>query len=341
MLQPFVSICIPSYNRPRELQRLLNSVNIGCSGDMEILICEDKSPKRDEIVAVVEAFAQSSPLETVLHLNEANLGYDGNLRNLVAKANGEYIIFMGDDDVFDTPNLPAFIGFLKEHTDLGYILKTHTFIHQNGERELFKYFPDTKFFEPGPEAYQTLFRKSVFISGFCIKRAAALPYQTHRFDGGLLYQLYLLAEVTLKYPSAFCAIPLTIQDERLRGVPMFGSSEREKNLYKPGEITVENSLNFMKGFFDITGYIDQVHGLQSSVFMKKNFSKYAYPVLSVQRNKGRKIFRKYCKQLENSIQINQTIYYYVYYYGLLAFGKRFCDQAIVKMKKILGSTPNL
>jgi abequosyltransferase len=248
---------------------------------------------------------------------------------------------MGDDDIFDTENLPQFIKFIKEHNNLGYILKTHAFIHSDGSVELFKYYPNDTFFEPGVFSYQSLFRKSVFISGFCINRKYALPFQTEIFDGTLLYQLYLLAEVTLLHPSAYCSIPLTIQNENLRCAPLFGSSESEQKLYTPGKITVENSLNFMSGYINITNYIDRKHNIESTKFIKNNFSKYSYPVISIQRDKGRIVFMDYCKKLEELMHINQTFYYYIYYYSLLIFGRRICDKAIIIIKKLLGRTPNL
>jgi len=340
-MSPIVSICIPSYNRPNELIRLLESIDVSCSKEIEIVICEDNSPKRNEIQNKVEEFKINTILDIQLNLNRDNLGYDGNLRNLINLAKGEYIIFMGDDDQFYTPNFLPFINFLKKNKSLGYILKTHKYIHTNGQEEMFKYYPETKFFKKGSGAYQELFRKSVFISGFCLKREYALPYQTDRFDGGLLYQLYLLAEITLNHPSAYCDIPLTFQDEQLRGKPMFGSSNAERLLYKPGEITVDNSLNFVDNFFSITKYIDSKYHLKSTDYIRKDISKYSYPILSIQRTKGRKIFKYYCNQLKIRIKINSSFYYYVYYYSLLVFGKSFCDQTIVRLKKTLGSTPNL
>lgn len=41
-----ISICIPSYNRPQELARLLDSIDSNYSENVEVLICEDKSPKK-------------------------------------------------------------------------------------------------------------------------------------------------------------------------------------------------------------------------------------------------------------------------------------------------------
>lgn len=340
-MNPFISICIPSYNRPNELIRLLESIDINCSNEIEVVICEDSSPKRDEILNKVTHFKNKSKLNIRLHLNHTNLGYDGNLRNLIDLASGEYIIFMGDDDKFDTPNLSRYINFLKENPHLGYILKTHTYIHQNARLEEFRYYPSTKFFKEGVKSYQELFRKSVFISGFCFKRSYAIPFQTTQFDGSLLYQLYILSEITLKYPSAYCDIPLTIQDERLRGKPMFGSSESEKNLYKPGEITIENSLNFVDNFFSITKYIDNKYSLNSTEFIRHDISKYSYQILSVQRDKGAKLFKYYCSQLKKRINIDSSFLYHIYFYSLLIFGKPFCDKAIIIIKKSLKSTPNL
>lgn len=340
-MNPFVSICIPSYNRPLELIRLLNSINIDCKHDLEVVICEDKSPRRNEIVQCIDDFKKESELEIHFHLNEINLGYDANLRHVIDMAHGQFIIFMGDDDVFYTENLPKFINFLKQHSDLGYVLKNHTLIHKNKEREEYRYYPNDTYFPKGLDGYLALFRKSGFISGFCIQREFVLPIQTNIFDGCLIYQLYLLAELTLNHPSAYCSIPLVIQDESLRGEPLFGTSEIEKGLYKPGEITVESSLRFIDGHFKITEYIDQKYNLESSKELKKNFSKYSFPILSFQRGRGRKIFNYYCNELINRIQINQTFFFYIYYYSLLIFGKKFCDQSIVVLKRLLGRTPNL
>jgi abequosyltransferase len=288
-MNPFVSICIPSYNRPDEIIRLLESINRSCQHEIEIVISEDHSPKRDLIAHNINEYQKTSEFDIFLHLNEKNLGYDANVRQLVELAKGEFIIFMGDDDVFYSENLPLFIDFLKANPELGYVLKTHTFIHKNGTKEDYKYYPNDRFFSAGIDGYQELFRKSGLISGFCIKRAPVLTIQTSRFDGCLIYQLYLLAELTLNHPSAYCSIPLVIQDDNLRGTPLFGSSEIEKELYKPGEITVESSLTFIDGHFKITSYIDEKYKLESTKNLKRNFSKYSFPIMSFQRGRGRKV----------------------------------------------------
>lgn len=337
--QPFISICIPSYNRPQELIRLLGSIDSLFKDEIEIIICEDKSPKRNEIKEAVNKFIKQSDYNIIYIENEINLGYDANLKELVKKASGEWIIFMGDDDEFVHGALDKLIRFLREHKELGYVLRYYNVVHYDGGIEQFRYFEENKFFNPGFNAYVSLFRKSVFISGFTIKREYVLPFLIDNFDGTLLFQLYLAAEITLKYPSAYFDEPLTQQYEK-ELKPLFGSAETEKKLYTPGTVTIENSFNFMKGFLKIAGYLDEKYNFNSLRIIKKDISKYSYPILSIQRDRGLKEFLKYINRL-NKLGFNITIYYYVYIIALILFGKRICDKMIRIVKKILGRTPKL
>jgi glycosyltransferase involved in cell wall biosynthesis len=320
---------------------LLGSIDEHCSQEIEIVICEDFSPKRDQIRAVVDAFMKRNIFKVNYIENEYNLGFDRNLRHLIRQAEGEYIIFMGDDDVFVKGNLINFINFLKNNRSLGYVLKTWQLIYPNGRVEYFNYFKDNCFFRPGIDSYAALYRISVFISGFTFKREYAMPYlDIDDFDGTLLYQMYLLAEITLKYPSAFCSVPLTQQSHQKTDVPHFGSSKTEKDLYTPGEITVSNSINFMKGHFRILKYIDDKYSINATESIRRDYSKYSYRVLAIQRKKGLRIFLKYHKRLANEVKINVTIHYYVYLFALILLGDRLSDQIISLLKKVIGQTPS-
>jgi len=338
---PFISICIPSYNRPEGLLYLLNSIDLTLSEDLEVVICEDNSPRREEVREALDLFKSNAKFKINYFENEQNLGYDRNLRELITKAKGKFIIFMGDDDAFDKNSLGNFVDFLKKNSEVGYVMKTHTFIHEDGKEELFKYFDHDTFYDPSEQTVALLFRKSVFISGFTFRRSYALPFLTDEFDGTLLYQIYLLSELCLNHPSAYCTIPLTVQSANRRDVPMFGSSESEKNLYEPGVISVDNSINFMKGFFKISQFIDIKYGLTLTYKIRNDISKYSYPILSIQRNKGIKVFLDYVKRLRTEINIGQSIYFKIYTIGLILFGTKFCNLLIILIKKVLGKTPQL
>jgi abequosyltransferase len=339
--RPTLSICIPSYNRPAMLLELLSSV-AGPAPDIEIVICEDHAPRRLEVRASVERFQQESAYAIRYYENQSNLGYDKNLRELIKKARGEFVMFMGDDDLIHSTNLPEFIDFLKSSSDVGYVLRTYEALHDDGRVELFKYFSSQRRFESGSDSYTTLFRKSVTISGFTFRRQFAVDYLTDRFDGTLLFQIYLMAEIVLRHPAVYYEIPIVRTRQSFRhDRPAFGSSEAEKQYFEPGKITPRNSINFMKGFFRITDYMDERYHLNSSDVVRRDLSKYSYPILSIQRKRGVVEFLRYASLLNREVGINGTPHYYVYLLGLTLLGESRCDRLIHGIKNVVGRTPHL
>lgn len=337
--QKLVSICIPCYNRPDELYRLLKSID--CKEDLiEIVICENNSPKRELIWQVVEQFKRETKYLVKYHENEFNYGYDKNLRQCIESASGLWIIFMGDDDLFVSGQLDSYLSYLDNinKKDVGYVLRSYRALHEDGSIEEFKYYESSRFFPAGYRTYIELFRKSVFISGFTFKRNLAIETMTDKFDGTLLYQLYILAEICMYHEAAYYGVPFTQMLDG--GIPMFGCSTSEKKLYTPGDVTVDNSINLIKNYFVITEYMDKKYDIESTKEIKKDISKYSYPILSIQRKRGRKEFRRYHHGLKQ-LGIACTPYYYIYYVGLLLFGGRCCDLGIRKIKAVLGRTPRL
>jgi abequosyltransferase len=337
---PFISICILSYNRPETLLRLLRTIDATCTSDIEVVVCEDCSPRQKEIRAVVSDFASQRPYPVRHFENERNLGYDGTFNRLVQHAAGRWLVFMGDDDEFVPHAFDKMYAFLKEHPDLGYVMKSHYLIHADREREKFRYFRSTEFFPPGVDTYVKLFRRSVFIAGFTVRREYAVPFITDRFDGTMLMQLYLLAEVVLTHPSAYFDEPFTQQyasHEHNAGDVMF---DREKKKFIPRRPTLDISLKFLKSFADITAYIDQTHHLDSTRRIKHDMSKYFYPSLAIHRDAGLAFFLKYVREL-NRLEFNASVYYYIYVFMLVVLGRRICDWGIYSLKRMLGYTPQL
>lgn len=339
MMIPLISICIPSYNRPKELQRLLLSVDVSKVDSIEIIVCEDMSPGRLAIREVCERYKKESAYKLRYFENFSNLGYDANLRELISKAEGEYVMFMGDDDEFVEGALDKYIEFLLSHLDSGYILRSYQNIYKNGSKEVFRYYPKDQTFIPGKATYVELFDKSVFISGFCVKTKLARFYETDNLDGSLLYQLYLLAEICLSHPSSYCRIILT-QARVGESIPYFGNSDAEKELYTPGAITTQNSINFLSKYFEVISFIDKKNGISSINDIRRNMSKYSYPAIAIQREGSLFEFFRYTKQLKK-LGLNESWLFYLYVYSLVIFGKRNCDEIIRFLKRVYGKRPNL
>ncbi|MCF8196960.1 MAG: glycosyltransferase [Polynucleobacter sp.] len=337
---PLLSICIPSYNRPQELKRLIESVD--CSPlDIEIIICEDLAPKRLEVRGIVEEFSRSSIYLTRYFENITNRGFDGNLRRLIECANGEYVMFMGDDDLFVPSALDRYIEFLKQNCEIPYVLRAYLTELPNGQKEYFRYFSKDTLLPHSEATVAWLFKRSVTICGFTISRSEALKFSTTDLDGTLLYQVYLMAQVCLRHDSIYCNIPVAHAVQTFReDKPMFGSSEAEKRRFTPGKVSHDNSINFTKAYFEVSEYLDKIHHTHLTERIRKILSKYSYPFLSIQRKRGIIDFLKYARRLESECGLGKTIYFHIYKWSLIVFGENFCDNVIRALKRIVGKTPN-
>jgi abequosyltransferase len=328
----FVSICIPSYNRPVEIKRLLDSIDTKCINEVQVVICEDNAPKRFEVRRVVEDFIKNTIYKIKYIENIENLGHGKNLRECIKQADGEYIIFMGDDDMFIPEAFDVYLKFIKNHKNCGYILRSSRQLLKNGKFEYFKYYNDDKFFSPGFDAYIQVFLKSVFMSGFTIKRDLVKNYTIDCLDDTLLFQLYLAAEVCLKYPSAYCNTPFVqgVGD----GISYFGTNEKEKQLYTPG-VLVTNNINFINSFLRITATIDEYHNINSTDVIRHILSKYSFPLMYEARKSGIIRFNRHCDELRK-MGLNSSIYYNIYYSALLLLGAKSCKSIVRIIKKIYG-----
>ncbi|MDR0894804.1 MAG: glycosyltransferase [Prevotellaceae bacterium] len=327
----FLSICIPSYNRPHTLTRLLQSIDSKYFNDIQIVICEDKSPMREEVRDAVNTYRNSSSYAIKYVENVKNLGFDANWRELSLQADGEYLLYMGDDDRFIPNALDNYIQWLKEHSSYCYILRSYV-RRTESSIEYFRYYSHDAFFEPGVEAYEEFFLKSVSMSGYTVKRECALQFLTSDLDDTLLFQLYLLAEICLKYPSAYCNTPCVelVSDQ----VQLFGNSDVEKEKYIPGTSVAAN-MNFLLSYFKITQYIDKKYGIQTTEKIKKEFSKYSFYSLRVQRKYGRKHLKSYANVMK-SHGLDSSWYFYLYFWSLYIFGSEACLWVIRVIKKMVG-----
>lgn len=339
MKRPLLSICIASYNRPDQLIELLNSIDCNVN-DVEIVIREDCSPKREQIRIKVKEFENNSPYTISYIENQKNLGFDGNIRALVEAACGLFVMFMGDDDLFVSKALEKIMQFLRDNREKKYILRSYLTAHPDGSVEYFRYLNATTVLPAGEKTVAWLFKRSVTICGFTISRDDANVLATNELDGTLLYQIYLMASLCLFNESIYFNEPIVHAVQSFReDKPMFGNAEAEKSRYTPGTVSHDNSINFTKAYFELTEYLDKKHGTQLTGLVANDLSKFSYPFLSIQRKRGVKSFLEYANKLEE-IGLASTFYFHFYKWTLVVFGEKICDRTIRLIKRLYGHTPN-
>ena len=102
-MQPFFSILVHAYNRPEELESLIDSITNQSFSNYEILVSDDCSPKKIQTKNISKKYIYRQ--EVRFFFQEQNLGERENKNFLISKASGKYVILIGDDDLLNHGSL--------------------------------------------------------------------------------------------------------------------------------------------------------------------------------------------------------------------------------------------
>ena len=112
-MTPRLSVGIPAYDRPAELERAARSALAQDVGDLEVIVSDDASPD-PEVARVGERLAREDPRVRFTR-QPRNLGHAGNYRWVLEAARGEHFMWLSDDDWLD----PAYARRCLEALDAG------------------------------------------------------------------------------------------------------------------------------------------------------------------------------------------------------------------------------
>jgi glycosyltransferase involved in cell wall biosynthesis len=319
----------------------LESIGRQGLGDWEIVICEDRSPRRAEIAEAVSQFCREYPeLRVHFYSNEENIGYDANLRRLLDRAVGDYCVFVGDDDLL-APGALVRICEATTYPNVGVVLRAWTSVGKESGKQIedFRYFKTDRLFSPGIESVAALYRRSVFFSGLTVLRAAAKTHHTDRFDGTLLYQLYLVGQLLMRHSAYYISNIVVLR--RVGGEHYFGSSAQEKANFCPGRTTVSHSLAFVTGMLNIARALDGEMNSGLFKLILQDISRYSYPLLEIQAQQlNRREFRDYAKRLAK-LGLGKSPFFWGYYVAIRYIGVSISNLLIRKIKQMIGRTPQL
>lgn len=334
------SVCIPAYNRAQHLRPLLESIFAQNFSDFEVVICEDVSRERAQICEISRDFKSRYPGMLRYIENPENLGYDGNIRNLVEKASGEFCFFMGNDDIMCAGALENAADVIRRHPDVGLVLKSYGWFDKTPDEvnQEIRWFNEEKVFPPGEAAIRFAFRRSGVLAGYIVHRDSAAAVATPKFDGTLYYQMHLTANVLI-HKGAVCT-PKVLILCRGNGTPEFGNNAKEKGKYVPGRYTPEARLNMISGALSIIRDLKETRGIDVVDDVIHDYANYFYPYIKDQlslplsefytlyRGYGRMGFAKYPL-------------FHLYFVLAYALGEKRFDAMTALVRKYLGHTPRL
>lgn len=330
MSSPFLSICITSYKRLKELERCLHSIDAKDVDNIEIIVSEDHSPQRGEIKTLVDKFAEQSPYCVVFNSNEVNLGYDNNLKKLIDLSSGEYIMFLSDDDCLFEGVLDKIISRLKSQkpallfspfyygpTKAYRRIYSHSFAISKGKESASKYVYD-----------------AILFSGLTFRREFIKDYDATRFKNLNYFQVYLFLSTIYKYGAYYLHVKTinSVSD----GENAYGtvdSAGKNNNLLADRD-SIFSNLEFNKGLVKAISIFDEDNGLDTLADFSKQYSIRSYGGLSRARRHGIHTFKEYWEKL-NEVGVPITGVGKAYYCLLLVFGSKISDKAMELPKKIL------
>lgn len=124
---PLVSVIIPTYNRPEMLRLTLESVHNQTFSDFEVLVIDDGTPHSEN-----ETLCRKFP--KVQYFKIENSGGPSKPRNFgIQKANGKYVAFVDDDDLWLPHKLEKQVAILEDNPEYGIVHAPCKVINVQGE----------------------------------------------------------------------------------------------------------------------------------------------------------------------------------------------------------------
>lgn len=257
MIYTTLAIVIPAYNRPIELGELLESTLSQTRMPNKVIVCEDKSPLRDDVRAVCESYRaplSRKGIELLYLENETNLGYDKNLRKCIELADTDWALIMGNDDVL-LPNATRDVIEYVSSNDVDFVSRTFHRFNESikspiGTSSLSR--QNTIFGRSGAPS-RMVFRAAGFVGGLVVRTDFARSISSSEFDGSLYYQIYLAASAYCGKGIGYIANPII--GGRADNPPMFGGAEDDGGVHVPGSYTAKGRARMWKGVLDIAASV--------------------------------------------------------------------------------------
>ena len=151
LMHPLISICVPTYNRAEILDYCLSNLAPlrDCGRPVEIVVSDNGST--DRTPDIIEAHRSRNPSVRAYRFPD-NRGAASNWLNALRQADGEYIVYLADDDSLMLDNLYRHVDTMQQQPDLVAIYADWIAWDDNAEREINRHYAGlTEFVSFGPE----------------------------------------------------------------------------------------------------------------------------------------------------------------------------------------------
>jgi glycosyltransferase involved in cell wall biosynthesis len=173
-----VSIGIPTYNRPEELDQCLALIRKQTHNNIEIIVSDNASEKSPKIEEIVNKHRLEDNRIRFFQ-QEENIGSIGNFQFVLDKATAEYFMWAADDDELEYDYIEKLLPILTESDDYGFVVSGYDVLDKMSnppiKTDFTKYLHDI----PGNTAYDRM-KNYVLQPDYCGK--SKILWSLHRTE---------------------------------------------------------------------------------------------------------------------------------------------------------------
>lgn len=137
--EPLVSVVIPTHGRPETLLDALDSVSAQTYGNIEVVVVDDASP--EPVAPLLEETDTAADLDLRCRRHNKNRGANAARNTGIREADGEFVAFLDDDDVWKPDVVEREVStFLEKGPAVG-VVYTGSLYKKEGEI-VGRYIPD-------------------------------------------------------------------------------------------------------------------------------------------------------------------------------------------------------
>jgi glycosyltransferase involved in cell wall biosynthesis len=197
-----VSIIVPTYNRAHLVTETINSILAQTFKDFELIVVDNESTDNTE--EVIKSYTDGR-IKYFRHQNNGLVAVNRNYG--ISKANGEYIAFCDDDDLWMPEKLERQVKLLDLNKELGLVYSDSYIMDENGNLERYTLLSSSKLFRGN--VFDKLFQSDFIPMLTVMIRREALS-KVGTFDPKYIiaqdYDLWL--RIAEHYPIDFTEEPL-------------------------------------------------------------------------------------------------------------------------------------
>ena len=169
-----ISVVVPAYRRPKYIEDLIRSYLVQdyhlTNADAELVIVDD-SGDNNEVQAVVQNFSKTNSSIRYIK-NEVNIGFCKNLLKAIISGEGNYIVILGDDDMFVKKNaITRYVHEFEANPDVDFIYSNQIQFNSNFKADyIYEHFKNDAHYRKGEDSLKNIWLLSCFISGIGLRK---------------------------------------------------------------------------------------------------------------------------------------------------------------------------